>query len=426
LRAPDSISIVSKLHYCKNNPIDFAISARESAIEGLRPVRPHDLFRWKTYFYHVLLPALRWLGPERADACLGALGRASAVAWPPYGRRLAASLGRLEAWGETLGSPSSVRSSHQRQSFTRVPPALPVRSLDDAVLGSVPSGSGLVGESTGTRVPGPTSIRTRDGRRALSPARVGAADLAAGAFRFLARDYLLETDDDGSALARFDVTNGSAVDDAMAAGKGAVLVGGHLGGHLAAFHWLYRRNVPLRVMVQRPSHVSRSLAERFDGEGPDPQSGYFLRRGLGPTDCVERLLRARAAVRSGKALYCAGDVPWSGPNARAGRLLGQPHRFLAVWADLSALTGAPVIFTFCTHRPGGRFDLRFEPIGPVPPGGEDGALATFLARLETVVAAHPSDAFAHLAWPCYGPPAPARGRPLRPGRRAAGAAWEGA
>jgi hypothetical protein len=77
----------------------------------------------------------------------------------------------------------------------------------------------------------------------------------------------------------------------------------------------------------------------------DPQSGYFLGRNLGPTACVDRLLRVRAAVRSGKAVYFAGDVPWRGTNTRMGRLLGQSHPFLSVWADLSALTGAPVVFT---------------------------------------------------------------------------------
>jgi phosphatidylinositol dimannoside acyltransferase len=391
-------------------------------------VRPHDVFRWKTYFYDVLLPALRWLGPERADAWLARLGRLSALAWPPYRRRLAASLARLSARDEMPQPTSSVTVSDGR------PSGIPCATGSASALPASRTGRSHWQSQWHTEER-QTRLRTSDGRTTFTPGAsktppqpprsVGVADLAAGSFRFLARDYLLETADDAAVLARFDVTGGSAVDDAMAAGRGAILVGGHLGGHLAAFHWLYRRGVPLRVMVQRPSHVSRALADRFDRDGPDPQSGYFLRRGLGPTDCVERLLRARAAVRSGKAVYFAGDIPWTGPNTRAGRLLGQPHRFLAVWADLSALTGAPVIFTFCTHRLGGRFDLRFEPIGRVPRGGEDAAVAAFLARLEAAIAAHPSDAVAHLTWPCYGPPVPAQGRLLRPGRRAAEVAWEG-
>src|SRR5262249_56522851 len=98
-----------------------------------------------------------------------------------------------------------------------------------------------------------------------------------------------------------------------------------------------------------------SALERFlDRDEPEPQAGFFLRRALEPGECVARVLRARAALRAGKAVYLPGDIPWSGPNTRAGRLLGQTHPLLSVWADLAALTGAPVFFVGCTHRPGGR------------------------------------------------------------------------
>ena len=316
-------------------------------------MRLRDLFTWKTYFYEGLLPALRRLGPGKADAALGALGRLSAV-WPPKRRALAAALARAR-----------------------------------------------------------TALGAEWDERAAVPA------LAAGSLRFVARDYLLDTPDDAAALARFDVSGGECIDEALAAGRGLILVGGHFGGHLAALHWFYRRALPLRVMVQRPKHVSKALGAFFDVEGPDPQSAYFLRRGLGPADCVARMLRVRSAVRSGKPVYFAGDIPWTGPNTRAGRLLCQPHRFLSVWADLSSLTGAPVVFTFCTHKPGGKFGLRFEPLGVVARGEEDAAVGRFLGRLEAAVAASPGEAAAHLLWPCYGPPARAAEAAVRPSRRAA-------
>jgi lauroyl/myristoyl acyltransferase len=250
-------------------------------------------------------------------------------------------------------------------------------------------------------------------------------DLAAGTFRFLARDYLLDTNDDAKALALFDVAGDDALREAVAAGGGVVLVGSHLGGHIAAFHWLYRSGLPVRLMVQRPKHVSSALNRYFDrgdhDEGAAPQSGFFLRRGLGKTECVDRLLRARAALRAGQALYLAGDVPWTGPNTRAGRFLGQTRRVLSVWADLAVLTRAPVFFVFCTHGDGGRHALTFEPIGRIEPGGEDAAVARHLARLESAIAANPADAAAHWLWPCYGPPCPVTSPApmLRPSRRVA-------
>lgn len=309
---------------------------------------PRDIFTWKTYFYRGLLPALRSLGPGRADAVARRLGE-FAVRVNPRLR-----LAMTEAAGRVQGCPPQ--------------------------------------------------------------------ELAAGLFRFLARDYLLDTPDDPKALGRFDVTGGAAFLETLGAGRGLILVGGHLGGHLAALHWLYRNEIPLRLMVQRPRHVSNSLNSFFDRDEPDPQSGFFLRRGLGPTDCVDRLLRVRGAVRSGKVVYFAGDVPWRGTNTRSGVLLGRTHPFLSVWADLSAWTGAPVVFTFCNHRPGGRFALSFEPIGQVARGAEGEAVRRFLGRLEDRIAEQPADAPAHLLWPCYAPTRTA-GAALttsgRPGRRSA-------
>lgn len=244
--------------------------------------------------------------------------------------------------------------------------------------------------------------------------------LAANALRFLARDYPLDLPDDVEVLERFEVDGFDPLRTRLERGQGAILVGGHLGGHIAALHWLYRRGVPLRLLVQRPRHVSRYLDRQFDRDEPHAQSGFFLRRDLSPALAAERLLRARAALRDGLCVYLSGDIPWSGPNTRPGRLLGRPRTFLSVWADLAALTGAPVYFVFCTHRPGGRHALSIEPMGTLAPGEEPGAVARFLARLESEIAAHPADAVAHLLWPCYGAPsqaaaqsAPATARPSR-------------
>ena len=242
------------------------------------------------------------------------------------------------------------------------------------------------------------------------------SDLAANALRFLARDVPLEGADDGAIADRFDLAGFDHVADALADGRGLILLGCHLGGHLAALHWLDRRGVPLRLFVQRPQHVSATLRARFDrAEGPHPQPRLSLKRGLTPAESAERIVRARAALRDGFALYMAGDIPWRGPNARPGRLIGQPHAFLSAWADLAAIARVPVVPLFCTHRPGGRYALTFDAPLSLRPGDEPVALARYLRRLDAEVAAHPGDAVAHLTWPCYGPEADRR--PERARRR---------
>ncbi|WP_435017395.1 hypothetical protein TA3x_005001 [Tundrisphaera sp. TA3] len=233
-------------------------------------------------------------------------------------------------------------------------------------------------------------------------------DVAANLARFTARDHLLDGLEDAEALARFDVRGADHLDRALAGGRGVIVVGSHLGAHVAGQHWLHRRGIPARLLVQKPKHVSSYLAGRFDEPGPHPQSGFFLRRAMTPAESSDRLLRARAALRDGMAVYLTGDILWPGPNCRPGRLLGIDRTFLAIWTDLAALTRSPVVFAFAGHRPGGRFSLTFDPPRSIDPGAEDAGVAAFLARLEAEIAAHPADAVAYWLWPCFGPPAASR------------------
>ena len=192
-----------------------------------------------------------------------------------------------------------------------------------------------------------------------------------------------------------------------------ILLGCHFGGYLAAVHWLFRQRVPLRLLVQRPRHVSAWLHGQFDrDDGPFPQREFFLHTAMPPIEAARRTLRRRDALRAGQAVFLNGDIPWPSGTPRDGCLLGRSQPFLAVWADLSALLRVPVIPLFCTHRPDGRFTLRFDPPEVVRPGREAEAVAHYLARLETVIAAHPADAIPHLTWDAYRPRVGNRPRPL--------------
>src|SRR5262249_7921592 len=227
---------------------------------------------------HILLPLMGRLGPARADAVLTGLGRAIDAAWPP--RR----------WEHTAA-------------LRRALPAL---------------------------------------RREASPELLR-PELAAATIRFLARDYPLPGASDASIRDRFDVEGLDGLQAAIDAKQGAIIVGSHLGGYIAGLHGLYRMGVPLRLLVQRPRHVSAELNHWFDRDDlPYPQSGFFPRRELPPIVAVERILRARAALRDGLAVFLTGDIPWDGANSRPGRLLGRTHRFLSVWAELAAQTRVPV------------------------------------------------------------------------------------
>ena len=251
----------------------------------------------------------------------------------------------------------------------------------------------------------------RGATRAVHQFKVGrgaapkVGELAASSARFAARDCLLDGITDDDCMRRFDVEGEDALRAALAEGRGAVLVGAHQGAYIAALHWMMRAGIDVRFLIQRPRHLSRALATWFDRDVPHPQSSFFLRRGLQPREAIGRVMRARAALRDGLAVYCAGDIPWSGPNGRLGTLFGQSRRYLAVWPDLAALTDAPVFHIISGMPPGGRYRIAIEGPRYVEQGLENQAVAGYFSRLEREIAARPAEAVAHLIWPCYGPEA---------------------
>jgi phosphatidylinositol dimannoside acyltransferase len=303
-------------------------------------MNPRHILSWKSWFYKVVLPGLRRLGPTACDSALALFGRAVA----------------------------SIPSRH--------------RAIAEAVHRA--------------------NAALRAGWDEPTTRRSVAANLA----RYSARDYPLDGLADDEVLARFDVRGADHLDAAMSRGRGVVLVGSHLGAYVPALHWLDRKGLPTRLLVQRPKHVSRDLHRRFDREEIHAQSRFFLRRSMTPAESVERLLRARSALRDGLAVYLSGDILWPGANCRKGRLLGVDRTFLAIWADLAAHARAPVVFLFAKHRPGGRYALTFDAPRAIEPGSEDQAVARFLRRLESEIVQNPADALAYLLWPCFGAPAP--------------------
>src|SRR5262249_1895656 len=74
-------------------------------------------------------------------------------------------------------------------------------------------------------------------------------ELAAATFRFLARDYPLDGTRDAALRSRFTVEGLEPLQAALAQRQGAIVVGSHLGAHLAGLHGLYRLGVPLRLLV---------------------------------------------------------------------------------------------------------------------------------------------------------------------------------
>ena len=209
-------------------------------------------FTWKFHFYEVLLPMLRCLGPARFDSVVRTVGAASTFIRPGRRGRLKSAVSAAEA----------------------------ALDLD----------------------------RAAEGR-----SRFDWTGLAANAARFTARDYALDVSDDDDVLSRFDVEGYDEFREELARGDGAILVGSHLARHIAGMHWLFRNNLPIRALVQRPKHVSNYLERQFDAtDEPYPQRDFFLRKDLSASAAVERIMQARSALRGGMMIYLNGDIVWEG------------------------------------------------------------------------------------------------------------------
>lgn len=181
--------------------------------------------------------------------------------------------------------------------------------------------------------------------------------LHAFAATVLDRVYLL---DGRMALFDIDVAGGPLIDATLAEGRGAFLVGAHVGS-FEALHAAGRGRPGMRIaMVMYPDNARRMNAA-LGAIAPALQPQIIA---LGR---VDSMLAIRDWLDAGGLAGMLGDrsLPDAG-SERAGivRLdfLGQPAEFNDGPFRLAALLRRRVIFMAGIYRGGARYDVRFEPL----------------------------------------------------------------
>lgn len=223
--------------------------------------------------------------------------------------------------------------------------------------------------------------------------------------RFRTRDRLLDGVSDRRLAPLFRVDGRDRLDDAMARGKGVILLSSHFGGHLLPAHWLFRQDYSLRFYMERPRHVSRFLTRKFATDGPLGQDKLFISRSKGdPAGSALSILRAAKILGAGMIIYLAGDVRWTGPNTQVARFMGQAYHFSATWVRLAALTGAPVVPVFCPMLPDGTYQVDFHPPFHVPDDAPRNGqifpwVQSYLRTLEDQIRLHPDNSNEYFFWP---------------------------
>ena len=190
---------------------------------------------------------------------------------------------------------------------------------------------------------------------------------------------------------------------ARAAGRGTIIVTGHLG------HWelgglvLARRGLPLTVItLEEPSTgltrwreaCRRRLGIKTITVGP----GH-------PFAFVEMI----QTLRRNELLAMLVDRPYAGTGAPV-RLFGHATEFSTAPALLAQHTGAAVLPAFVLRQPGGRYISVADPIVPMPATADPRAdLAANTQRLatafESIIRQHPAQWFHYV--PIWSPTEPA-------------------
>lgn len=175
--------------------------------------------------------------------------------------------------------------------------------------------------------------------------------------------------------------------DAVAGGKGVLLLTAHVGNWEVAGQLLSRIDVPVNVTgFDNEDPAVRELLNKVS-----KQKFKLIPLSGAATDVIELV----AALRRGELVCMLGDRAYGGPTARV-PFLGDLASFPVGPYVLAAIAGAPLVQVFSLREPGGHYHFfGFPPVAPHhPPRHERDAhlrqcAAQFAANLETIVKRDP-------------------------------------
>lgn len=234
-------------------------------------------------------------------------------------------------------------------------------------------------------------------------ARAVSRVLARQTYRWRTRDLLLDGRSDRWLAPLFEVRGRERLDEALARGKGVILLANHFGSHVLMTHWLFRQGYPLRWFGERPRNVSKYLMGQFQSDGPLGQEGLFVSRRADTAEGASTIYHAARMLNAGLIVKIACDVRWDDAKAVTLPFLGRPASFSTTWITLAAMTGAAVVPTFCRMDDAGTFHLDFRRPLEIPadarrPGRAGEWVKLALEDLEEQVRLHPEQSNDYFFW----------------------------
>lgn len=180
-----------------------------------------------------------------------------------------------------------------------------------------------------------------------------------------------------------------ALHAALAHGRGALLLGAHLGS-FEALRTPGRRSSGLRVAMVMYEDNARMLNETLAALGPAAGQDVIA---LGRVDAM---LRVRDFLEHGGVAGVLGDRGLDESDTARLPFLGAPARFPLGPMRMAAMLRCPALFMAGLYLGGNRYALHLEPLvdfGATPRPAAEAALAAYVACLERYCRAAPFNWF---------------------------------
>jgi KDO2-lipid IV(A) lauroyltransferase len=259
--------------------------------------------------------------------------------------------------------------------------------------------AGNIGARIGALGYRPLGIRRRVVERQIAAAFPGLDDgdvrrIARAAYEHLGRasieTAMLARLEPNAVLDLFEGADGwSAVEDALALGRGLIFVTGHLGNWELGGAYLAARGVPLDAIARR---MSNPLFDRYLTETRS-HIGMVV---VHDADAVRRTPRS---LRENRAVAFLADQGVLGLASTFVPFFGRPAKTPRGPAVFALRLGVPVVFGTAVRQPGGKYRIAFEPVAVTDTGDRDrdvdAIVARYTAALERWVRRYPEQYFWH-------------------------------
>jgi predicted LPLAT superfamily acyltransferase len=151
------------------------------------------------------------------------------------------------------------------------------------------------------------------------------------------------------------VTNAQVFEDAIASGRGCLLLGSHLG----SFEMLgVIGSVERKLKVNMVMHLEDSAGLRDLLSG----SGFTIPYQVIPLGHPESMMRVKECLERGEVVGILADRIYGNEPTCSLPFFGTPARFSLSPFRLARITGAPAVTVFGLYRGGRRYEIVFEPL----------------------------------------------------------------